>query len=294
MDTLWQPSFGLNETDDYYYKPFLAAKKDRGLDAADFGYWSRPFYLNGQENENDSTQIITYSPSPAFMGTEPRSGFWGWKFPLTIYGNGCRRTNFRRITAAGICWPSAPPPRRTARPIPASPLRKTAPCSCSSRKPALRLFGQQRPYRRLYRRFARQRRPGHRRPDRHAEASLQYPHAVRRRPVGADRPALSPGSADASLKLQRTILLSLGISLVLGIASILLAAKIITKPVTNLAQKLRESNPNRVIRLKRLGITEIDELSDAIELLSPKGVRLRFPPVQDTGTHRRGCGSLRI
>ncbi len=48
MDTLWQPSFGLNETDDYYYKPFLAAKKDRGLDAADFGYWSRPFYLNGQ------------------------------------------------------------------------------------------------------------------------------------------------------------------------------------------------------------------------------------------------------
>ena len=58
---MWQPSFGLNETDDYYYKPFLAAKKDRGLDAADFGYWSRPFYLNGQENENDSTQIITYS-----------------------------------------------------------------------------------------------------------------------------------------------------------------------------------------------------------------------------------------
>ena len=33
---------------------------------------------------------------------------------------------------------------------------------------------------------------------------------------------------------------------------------------------LYTSNPNRVIRLKRLGITEIDELSDAIELLSQK------------------------
>ena len=52
---------------------------------------------------------------------------------------------------------------------------------------------------------------------------------------------LSPGSAGRLPKLQRTILLSLGISLVLGIASILLAAKIITKPVTNLAQKLRRA-----------------------------------------------------
>ena len=57
---------------------------------------------------------------------------------------------------------------------------------------------------------------------------------------------------DASLKLQRTILLSLGISLVLGIASILLAAKIITKPVTNLAQKLRESR--RVARCGRVDV----------------------------------------
>lgn len=99
---------------------------------------------------------------------------------------------------------------------------------------------------------------------------------------------------DASLKLQRTILLSLGISLVLGIASILLAAKIITKPVTNPraeaageqpeprypSQAARDHRDRRALRRHRA--------------VKPKGVRLRFPPVQDTGTHRRGCGSLRI
>ena len=73
MDTLWQPSFSLSRTDDslpsdYYYKPLLAARSHTELSAADLGCWSRPFYLNGRENENDSTQIITYSLALLYKG----------------------------------------------------------------------------------------------------------------------------------------------------------------------------------------------------------------------------------
>ena len=269
MDTLWQPSFGLNETDDYYYKPFLAAKKDRGLDAADFGYWSRPFYLNGQENENDSTHIITYS-LPLLYGDGTPIGVLGVEISIDYLRKWLPSDELQADNRGGYLLAVRSASQTDGTAYTCEPVAKNGSLLMQLQETGPFAFSASSAHTGAYTVVSPD--SGDRDIDGQTAALKLYNTHT---PFEDDQWVLTGlvyrrDLLDASLKLQRTILLSLGISLVLGIASILLAAKIITKPVTNLAQKLRESNPNRVIRLKRLGITEIDELSDAIELLSQK------------------------
>lgn len=274
MDTLWQPSFSLNIQDetmssDYYYKPFLAANQYTGLDAADLGYWSRPFYLNGEENINDSTPIITYS-LPLLYGNGAPIGVLGVEISLDYLQKWMPSHELQADSRGGYLLAIRSAAQADASAYSCEPVAKSGSLlkqlattdsftfSASSthsaaytvvspdsgdqtidgQTAALKLYNTHTPFEN----------------DQWVLTGLVY-----------RRDLLAP-----SLELQRTILLSIGVFLLLGIAGILLAARLITKPVTNLAQKLRESDPNRVIRLQHLGITEIDELSNAIELLSQK------------------------
>ncbi|MEG1747236.1 MAG: EAL domain-containing protein [Oscillospiraceae bacterium] len=64
------------------------------------------------------------------------------------------------------------------------------------------------------------------------------------------------------------IFFSAAVSLALGVGLVLLAARSLTAPITNLVEHLHRSDPNKPIRLHRIHINEIDTLTEAIENLS--------------------------
>lgn len=61
---------------------------------------------------------------------------------------------------------------------------------------------------------------------------------------------------------------SLIISSLIGILVVILAGGMVTKPIRNLAKDVRKSNPREPLKLKKINISEIDELSSAIVTLS--------------------------
>ena len=69
-------------------------------------------------------------------------------------------------------------------------------------------------------------------------------------------------------RIQRLILVSALVCQALGVCLMLLAARYLTKPLTNLVSALEKSDPDKPIRLPRLGMSEIDALTGAIENLS--------------------------
>lgn len=272
MDTLWQPSFTLNRTDDslpsdYYYKPFLAARSHAELAAADLGYWSRPFYLNGRQNENDSTQVITYSLPLLYKGAP--IGVLGVEISIEYLQKWMPADELQAdnrgsyLLAVNTMQPAESGTYSVDVAAESGSLLKQLPQSDTV------TFSKSRAYASAYTIAS---------PE--SDTAMDgYTAALKlyntHTPFESDRWELTGLVSQrdllaASMKMQRIILLSLLVSLLLGIASIFLAAKIITKPVAVLAQKLRESDPNQVIQLRHLGITEIDELTDAVELLSRK------------------------
>lgn len=69
-------------------------------------------------------------------------------------------------------------------------------------------------------------------------------------------------------EISRTLSMSLMISVVFGLASVLFVGNIITRPILKLVQELRETGRREEISLHRTRIDEVDELIDAIEVLS--------------------------
>lgn len=64
LDSTWSTSFSLagdgkREADDFFYKPYLAAKAHPNVAMENLGYWAKPFILEDQSI--DSHSMITYS-----------------------------------------------------------------------------------------------------------------------------------------------------------------------------------------------------------------------------------------
>lgn len=72
----------------------------------------------------------------------------------------------------------------------------------------------------------------------------------------------------ASQRLERSLLLAFGFTLLLGLAGVVLASVVFTKPIRRLAAELNACPRDEQIRLSRVHILEIDELSEAIEKMS--------------------------
>lgn len=69
-------------------------------------------------------------------------------------------------------------------------------------------------------------------------------------------------------RIKGLSVIAVAFALLLGVVSAAAAGCRLTEPVTLLVKNLRESNPFEPIHLKKLGIDEIDELTEAIEMLS--------------------------
>nr|WP_243464336.1 EAL domain-containing protein [Clostridioides difficile] len=71
-----------------------------------------------------------------------------------------------------------------------------------------------------------------------------------------------------SKRVEKLVIISIAISLLIGLIGIYIASRLFTKPIVLLANKVRNSNPSKQVNLDKINISEIDELSSAIELLS--------------------------
>ena len=72
LDSGWTTNFtlmgnGMRKSDDFFYKPYMAALQFNSADMEKLGYWSEPFVL--EDNNIDSHQMITYSVPLSYYGT---------------------------------------------------------------------------------------------------------------------------------------------------------------------------------------------------------------------------------
>lgn len=80
-------------------------------------------------------------------------------------------------------------------------------------------------------------------------------------------------------RMERTILAASLASLLIGILGLCMAAGFLTRPIAALVKKLKSSDANQPVRLDKVHITEIDQLTEAVEQLSlrwrnrPRGCR---------------------
>ena len=73
-------------------------------------------------------------------------------------------------------------------------------------------------------------------------------------------------------KLKTAIIISVTISGIIGILFALISGNLFTKSIRGLAKKVRESDPQEPLKLDKINISEIDDLSLAIMILSNKVV----------------------
>ena len=71
-----------------------------------------------------------------------------------------------------------------------------------------------------------------------------------------------------SAQVTRMIGWALFLALLLGLLGSAVSGRLITKPIILLASELKKSNPEKAVSLKKLNISEIDQLTDSIEELS--------------------------
>lgn len=69
-------------------------------------------------------------------------------------------------------------------------------------------------------------------------------------------------------RVRQLLAISTIISLVIGIVGMCIISTVFTRPVSALVRKLKSSDPQRPVKLDKIYITEIDELSGAIEHMS--------------------------
>lgn len=72
LDSAWTTRFtfegsGRRTCDDFFYKPYEAAKEHTDVDTVNLGYWSKPFIL--ENNYMDNHKMITYSVPLVYAGT---------------------------------------------------------------------------------------------------------------------------------------------------------------------------------------------------------------------------------
>ena len=71
-----------------------------------------------------------------------------------------------------------------------------------------------------------------------------------------------------SAQVTRMVGWALSLAFLMGLAGSAVSSRLITKPIILLASELKKSNPEKTVSLKKLNISEIDQLTDSIEELS--------------------------
>ena len=251
LDSQWASRFELSqgkETSEFYYKPFLAAQSHPRMAPEDLGYWSRPFRLS----END-IEIITYSiPLIDKKGN-----------PYGVIGVGLTVDYLRGL----LSYDELVEGKQGAYLLSINNKDTGAFEKVVSSGPMYsRLVGTQttlsekKGYENIYK----------------VEANKHYLDLYNANtPFEEDRWSLTGFVEKRALfrpikQIRNSVILSLAISLCLGIGAVYIVGTWFMKPINKLVEKVLESNPINPFRLTKTNILEIDELGLAIETLNNK------------------------
>lgn len=69
-------------------------------------------------------------------------------------------------------------------------------------------------------------------------------------------------------RVQTTILMAALASLLIGIVGVCIVVRFLTRPITSVVKSLKASDPDQPVRQNKVSITEIDQMTDAVEQLS--------------------------
>lgn len=262
MDTGWKPQFQFS-TDmpeasyDFFYKPFRAAFAYPGTSYSDLGYWSRPFQLN-----EDDVSVITYSV-PLLCDGVPY-GVFGIEVSVDYLKSLLPYDEIAADKAGSYLLAIGDEGELAYENVLASgPVFK-------------QLYGDQKTLR-----MQKHETYGNSRLIERNERSktdiygcVQYFKLYNSNtPFESDRWALIGMVQENKLlgfshKVEMTVGISIVISIAAGLLIVLISSRIVTNPITQLARKVKESDPHRPVHLDKTRIVEIDQLASAVESLS--------------------------
>jgi len=256
----WQPAFQFpsdaveNGQADFYYKPLFAGEQYLGRSPSDLGYWS---HMAGTEH------AITYSIPVrnrqgevlAVLGVEVAQDSIrqmmpyneinaGGKGGYTLAVDDSDSLRFSRVVSSG--------------PVLDSLFGSDAAVACQPGE--------------VYQDSYLMERGGHNYKD--VYASVQYMNLYKDdSPFSQERWALlgimeGRTLLEFSNRMQDILLLGVISSLILGAAGAWITGTLLSRPIAALVRDVREIDTDRPLKLKRVQVTEIDELSAAIEGLS--------------------------
>lgn len=267
LDSLWQPKFTFTGTNSAFYtKPFAAAELYKTLDWRDLGYWCPPFRIDA-ENPNDTIDMITYSVplrtaegDPfGILGIEISADYLKKQLPASelhgdirgsyLFAQGNAETDvydsfIRSGSALGTMLDAADRlsfQKMTKHKTFYTLNTENLPYSADERK----IYGS-------------------------IQQLVLYNTNT---PFENEKWVLMGVISETYLlefsrHFQQILIIAWVAAFLIGAVVVVATARMITKPISTLSQKIKRADPNRLIKLERVNIAEIDRLSDSIQSLS--------------------------
>lgn len=259
MDSYWMPAFSMKDggPTDFFMKPLTAAKASGNKESSNFGYWCGGFSLNQDDVPvltyavpliaQDGTVIgvlgidITESYLYSFLNYDELISEKQGAYCIGITDDGGQ--NFRCIASNGPLYKSR---------FGSSTVLRSSSVVDGKISRFDTAIGESGPVYGSVQEFK------------------MYNHNT---PFEQEQWVLiglveSRSLLQFSRQIVLLVAIATAVSLLLSICGAVAVSKKITAPIASLVGDLKRSDPNRSVRLRKLGIQEIDELTDSIEELS--------------------------
>lgn len=262
LDTLWNNKFTFNgagkvTATDFFEKPIKAANDNLFLDYKDLGYWSKPFALNDKD-----MKIVTYSV-PLFDEHHKPYGVIGVALSLKYLNSQLDynelTTNGQGVYVIGIDEGSG---------MDFDEVMSTGPMinRILSEDKKVSMNGTE-VFKSIYELNTNDYLN-------RSYGCVKYINLYNLKSPFKDEKCAIIGIVGEdnllyySNRFTRLLSVSLILSSVIGVAVVLIAGARVTRPIRYLAEDVKKRNPIEPLILKKTNISEIDELSEAIEILS--------------------------
>ena len=274
LDTLWTTSFHLGKSgelscDDFFFKPYEAAKLYPDTDYRNLAYWSRPFTLEGN-TKSDSYHMIAYSIPLVYQGTvygvmgvEISENYLAEMLPVRELNS----QNQGSYMLAGLAEDGSLDPMVTG----AAVLTME------------RLETETTRYNSLYRLSVR---------GKEAYAGVSRLHLYNTNTPFSDEVWVVAGvEGERELfgignKIVWNLLIAILVGLVFGMVSIYIMVSHLTKPIRGLVKCIRNSGGKRLTGYQMSDIAEVDELFDVVQELMVRQQEAEYSLMEEKERYR--------
>ena len=275
LDTLWTTSFHLGKSgelscDDFFFKPYEAAKLYPDTDYRNLAYWSRPFTLEGN-TKSDSYHMIAYSIPLVYQGTvygvmgvEISENYLAEMLPVRELNS----QNQGSYMLAGLAEDGS-----------LDPMVVTGAAVLTME----RLETETTRYNSLYRLSVR---------GKEAYAGVSRLHLYNTNTPFSDEVWVVAGvEGERELfgignKIVWNLLIAILVGLVFGMVSIYIMVSHLTKPIRGLVKCIRNSGGKRLTGYQMSDIAEVDELFDVVQELMVRQQEAEYSLMEEKERYR--------